>query len=134
MVINKKLRSGDFKIDEYISGLEDELLRKSTSSIDKFIRSADKVAGVMAEDLDRIASGRVEECVILTPDGSDKSVERIFLMLKNSELFTEIAKTAEELLPEVVNEAQDLKIELDPDENAFEQMQKRIKEKKESRK
>lgn len=134
MVINKKLRSGDFKIDEYISGLEEELLRKSTSSIDKFIRSADKVAGVMAEDLDRIASGRVEECVILTPDGSDKSVERIFLMLKNSELFTEISKTAEELLPEVVNEAQDLKIELDPDENAFEQMQKRIKEKKESRK
>lgn len=134
MTINRKLRSGDFKIDEYISGLEDELLRKSTSSIDKFIRSADKVAGVMAEDLDRIASGRVEECVILTPDGSDKSVERIFLMLKNSELFTEIARTAEELLPEVVNEAQDLKIELDPDENAFEQMQKRIKEKKESRK
>lgn len=134
MVINKKLRSGDFKIDEYISDLEDELLRKSTSSIDKFIRSADKVAGVMAEDLDRIASGRVEECVILTPDGSDKSVERIFLMLKNSELFTEIARTAEELLPEVVNESQDLKIELDPDENAFEQMQKRIKEKKESRK
>lgn len=130
MIINRKLRSGDTKVDSYIEDLENELLRKETSSIDKFIRSADKVANVMAEDLDRIASGKSDECVILSPDGSDKSVERIFLMLKNSELFKEIAKTAEDLLPEIVNEAQDLKIELDPDENAFEQMQKRIKEKK----
>src|SRR5690606_35631971 len=113
MIINRKLRSGDTKVDSYIEDLENELLRKETSSIDKFIRSADKVANVMAEDLDRIASGKSDECVILSPDGSDKSVERIFLMLKNSELFKEIAKTAEDLLPEIVNEAQDLKIELD---------------------
>lgn len=130
MVINKKLRSGNEKVDLYIEQLEEELLRKSTSSIDKFIRSADKVANVMADDLNHIADGNPDLCRILTPDGSDKSVERIFLMLKNSELFSEIAKTAESLIPEIVNEAQDLKVELDPDGNAFEQMQKRIKEKK----
>lgn len=130
MTINKKLRSGNEKVDLYIEELEEELLRKSTSSIDKFIRSADKVANVMADDLNHIADGKPELCRILTPDGSDKSVERIFLMLKNSELFSEIAKTAESLVPEIVNEAQDLKVELDPEGNAFEQMQKRIKEKK----
>ena len=132
MVINKKLRSGDVKIDNYIEELETELLRKNTSSIDKFIRSADKVASVMADDLGYIADGTPEKCVILTADSSDKSVERIFLMLKNNDLFSEIAKTACELLPEVVNEAQDLKIELDAEENAFEQMQRKIKEKKQN--
>ena len=132
MVINKKLRSGDVKIDNYIEELETELLRKNTSSIDKFIRSADKVASVMADDLGYIADGTPEKCVILTSDSSDKSVERIFLMLKNNDLFSEIAKTADDLLPEVVNEAQDLKIELDAEENAFEQMQRKIKEKRQN--
>lgn len=129
MTINKKIRSGDSKIDKYIEELEEELLRKSTSSIDKFIRSADKVASVMADDLNFIAEGEPDKCRILTSDSSDKSVERIFLMLKNSELFTEIAKTAESLAPEIVNEAQDLKIEISDDEPTFEQIQRRVKEK-----
>lgn len=132
MIINKKLRSGDDKIDAYIEELETELLRKNTSSIDKFIRSANKVASVMADDLNFIAEGHPELCRILTSESSDKSVERIFMMLKNNDLFAEIAKTAEDLLPEVVNEAQDLKIELDAEENAFEQMQRKIKEKKQN--
>lgn len=132
MVINKKLRSGEEKLDKYIEELEEELLRKNTSSIDKFIRSANKVASVMADDLALIAEGRSGECTILTSESNDKSVERIFMMLKNNDLFAEIAKTAEDLLPEVVNEAQDLKIELDAEENAFEQMQRKIKEKKQN--
>ena len=133
MIINRKLRTGDEKIDNYIEELEDELLKKQTSSIDKFIRSANEVASVMADDLSYIAKGQEDKCTILSSDSSDKSVERIFLMLKNSELFSEIARTAESLTPEVVNEAQDLKIELDPEENAFEQMQKRIQQRKKSK-
>jgi len=133
MVINKKLRSGDIKIDTYIEELEGELLRKNTSAIDKFIRSANEVASVMSDDLLYIAKGTPELCTILSSDKDDKSVERIFMMLKNNELFNEISKTAESLIPEVVNEAQDLQIELDPDVNAFEQMQKRIKERKQKK-
>lgn len=130
MIINRKLRSGDDKIDTYILELEEELLKKQTSSIDKFIRSANEVASVMAEDLGYIAKGQPELCTILNSDKDDKSIDRIFLMLKNNTLFEEIAKTAESLVPEILNEAQDLKIELDAEENAFEQMQRRIKEKK----
>ena len=130
MVINRKIRSGDTKVDTYIEELENELLKKQTSSIDKFIRSANEVASVMADDLAFIAKGQGDKCVILSSDSSDKSVERIFMMLKNSELFTEISKTADSLIPEIFNEAQDLKIELDAEENAFEQMQRRIREKK----
>ena len=130
MVINKKLRSGDVKIDNYIEELESELLKKQTSSMDKFIRSANEVASVMAEDLGHIAKGEPEKCTILNSDKDDKSIDRIFMMLKNNELFAGIAKTAESLMPEVVNEAQDLKIEINEDENAFEQVQRRIKERK----
>lgn len=130
LIINKKLRSGEEKIDSYIEELENELLKKQTSSIDKFIRSANEVASVMADDLSFIAKKQPEKCVILTADSSDKSVERIFMMLKNNELFAEIAKTADTLLPDVLNESQDLVIELNPEENAFEQMQKRIREKR----
>lgn len=132
MVINKKLRSGDSKIDEYIESLESEILRKNTSSIDKFIKASDKIASVLADDLSALADGRQEDCQILKSENSDKTVERIFLMLKNSTLFNEIASIADTLSPEVVNEAQDLKVDIDETGNAFEQMQRRIRDKSKS--
>lgn len=127
MVINKKLRSGEEKIDTYISQLEEALLKKETSSINQYIIASNKVAKVFAEDLEALADDREEDCRILTNNKDDKAVERIILLLKNSELFSSISKMAEELIPEVVNEAQDLKIKLEDGDNAFEKVQERVK-------
>lgn len=126
--INKKLRSGEVKIDSYITELEEALLHKETSAIDQFIRASNKVAKVLASDMEKLGDGRIDECQLLKAESSDKTVERIFMVLKNSDVFAEISKSADELLPEIVNEAQDLKVNIEDGENPFEKMQQRVKE------
>jgi len=127
MKINKKLRSGDLKIDAYIEELENELLKKEDSAIHKLIRNASKVATVISEDMGRIAQGRDAECIILKEDKDDKRLERILSVIKCTEAFNELSVLADGLLPEVVNEAQDLKLQIEEGENAFEKMQERVK-------
>lgn len=127
MKINRKNRSGKQSVDEYIEELENELLKKESSAIHKFILSANEVATVFAEDLALLAKGRIDECKLLSGDKDDKSVERIFLVLKNNELFSEIYKTSEGLIPEIVDEVLDAKVVFKDDESTFETMRKRVK-------
>ena len=128
MQINKKLRSGDDRIDTYIEQLEEELLTRENSSIHKLIRNANKAASVISEDMGRISEGRDSECIILKDDKDDKRLERILSVIKCTDAFKEISILADELIPEIVNEALDLKVKIEEGENAFEKMQGRVKE------
>lgn len=130
MKINRKLRCDNDKVNAYIGELEDELLKKENSSIQKFIIASNKVAKVFAEDLELLAEGRIDQCKLLNSDKDDKTVDRIMLMMKNNELFLQISNTADQLPPEIVDEVQDLKLKLTEEDSTFEQMQKRVKEKK----
>jgi len=127
MQINKKLRSGDVRIDTYIEQLENELLNRENSSIHKLIRNANKAASVISEDMGRIAEGRDSECIILKDDKDDKRLERILSVIKCTDAFKEISILADELIPEVTNEVLDLKVKIEEGENAFEKMQERVK-------
>lgn len=128
MKINRKIRSGELKIDTYIEELETELLKREDSAIHKLIRSANKAASVISDDMGRIAQGRDSECIILKEDKDDKRLERILSVIKCTEAFNELSLLADGLAPEIVNENPDMKIQIEDGENAFEKIQERIKE------
>ena len=128
MKINKAIRSGSELIDDYILELEDELLKKETSSIIKFITSANKVARALAEDMELMLVGEIGNCKILTDDKDSKLLDRLLNLLKNVETFDQISKIADGLIPEEVAEA-NTATQLIPNSNAFEQIQEKIREK-----
>lgn len=128
MKINRTIRSGSELIDGYILELEDELLKKETSSIIKFITSANKVASALAEDMELMLLGEIEQCKILTDDKDSKLLDRLLNLLKNVETFDQISKIADGLVPEEVSEVTTA-TQLIPNSNAFEQIQEKIREK-----
>jgi len=128
MKINRTIRSGSELIDDYILELEDELLKKETSSIIKFITSANKVASALAEDMELMLNGDIESCKILTDDKDSKLLDRLLNLLKNVETFDQISKIADGLVPEEVSEVTTA-TQLIPNSNAFEQIQEKIREK-----
>lgn len=128
MKINRTIRSGSELIDDYILELEDELLKKETSSIIKFITSANKVASALAEDMELMLLGEIEQCKILTDDKDSKLLDRLLNLLKNVETFDQISKIADGLVPEEVSEVT-TSTQLIPNSNAFEQIQEKIREK-----
>jgi len=128
MKINRTIRSGSELIDDYILELEDELLKKETSSIIKFITSANKVASALAEDMELMLLGEIEQCKILTDDKDSKLLDRLLNLLKNVETFDQISKIADGLVPEEVSEV-NTATQLIPNSNAFEQIQEKIREK-----
>lgn len=131
MVINRKIRTKDNEIvNNYIQELEEELLRREDSSINKFIISANKVAEVFAKDLNHLAEGNEEMCILLTSDKDDKTVDRIMAVIKNTKEFKTISEIADSMVPEIINEAPDLQLKIDDETSSFEQVQKRIREKR----
>lgn len=130
MQIDRSIRSGVKKTDDYIILLEEELLKKETSSIIKFITSANKVACALADDMELMLSGNLALCTILKDDKDSKLLDRLLNLLKSVDTFDQISKIADSLVPEVVEIKTETtaQTKLNPDENPFEQMQKRVKE------
>jgi len=130
MKINKATRSGKASIDYYILELEEELLKKETSSINKFIASANRVALALADEMELMLSGSLGECKILKDDKDSKLLDKLLLLIKNVDTFDQISKMADALIPEVIEiPTVDTVVQLNIDENPFEQMQKIVKEK-----
>lgn len=51
MEINKNIRTGQPKVDEYISYLENHILEFDASNIKKLIMACDEVVGIVADDI-----------------------------------------------------------------------------------
>ena len=129
MEIDKSIRSGVKKADDYISLLEDELLKKETSSIIKFIISAYKVASALAEDMVLMLEDDIASCKILKDDKDSKLLDRLLNLLKNVDTFDQISKIADALTPQEIDQAKKDKPHLTVKDNPFETVMKQVKEK-----
>jgi len=127
--VNKNIRSGNKDIDSYIAELEAELTKKETSSIHKFIQSANAVAGVLADDLACLAKGDLGGCQIIKSDGNDKILDRIMAVIKNMDAFADLSKIADSLAVEVIEEGVIEAIAITPGANGYEDLRKRVQEK-----
>jgi hypothetical protein len=123
MQIDKTIRSGDVRVDAYIEWLESRL---DFGNLYKFIMAANDVAGVMAEDMSKIARGEKNKLKILSNDKDEKFTERLTNVLKQVDVIKKIQKEADELVRsgKVVDPT---KIELNPDVPAIEQLMGSVK-------
>lgn len=129
MEIDKSIRSGVKKTDDYIIALEEELLKKETSSIIKFIISANKVASALAEDMELMLDDDIGSCKILKDDKDSKLLDRLLNLLKNVDTFDQISKIADALTPQEIDHAKKEKQVLTVKDNPFESVMKQVKEK-----
>lgn len=122
--IKKGIKTGNDQIDQYIEELHEYILNFETSNIKKLILSLDKLAGVIAEDIDMIingtdweedplnmASDEDEEDVfintgrsrlkVLSDSKDSKVYDRIMSLLQRVKDFELVSKAAKGLLPDV---------------------------------
>lgn len=95
MLIDKTIRSGNLKVDEYIELLESKL---DFSNAYRFILAANSIFGAMADDMENIASGKKIKLKILSEDKDDKFAERLSMVLKLSDTAKKITEQAELLI------------------------------------
>lgn len=70
MQINKKIRSNQKEVDEYIGALEDYIVNFDASNIKRLIVACDEVAGVIADDI-----------MLLKDNGDDEEIDNRFQMM-----------------------------------------------------
>ena len=133
-MICSNLRSGNKEIDDYIEALEKENKSFGASNTKRLIKSIDGMAGKLADDLDMINENKQNA------DGTEVELSskfiNSFLSLAEKadkiERFAEIAdrmyglKTEE---TETITYTEETTTTIEPDENTFEKIQKRIKNK-----
>ena len=133
-MICSNLRSGNKEVDDYIEALENKVKSFSASNTKRLIRSIDGMAGKLADDLDMINESKQNG------DGTEVELSskfiNSFLSLAEKadkiEKFSEIAdkmygvKTEE---TETITYTEETTTIIEPDENTFEKIQKRIKNK-----
>ena len=123
--IKKGIKTGNPETDEYIEQLHDYILDFDTSNIKKLIRSLDRLAGVIAEDIDKIIDGEdtykkevetgefgkdgeplyethyITNLKILSDSKDSKVYDRLMTLFTKVPALDGVAKTAKGLVPEV---------------------------------
>lgn len=152
-VIKKGIKTGDAEIDAYIESLHEYLINFETSNIKKLILSIDRLAGAIADDIDKIVDGESEyekevlleydedgepvyetkhlsNLKVLSDYKDSKVYDRVIALLGRVPSFQLVAQTARGLIPEVeeytekTEEAQMVEnIKLSGSGNSFEEMQ-----------
>lgn len=154
MKIKKYMRSKtDEGLNDYIESLENYLLEMKASNTMNVIFKLDEINGTIVEDLEKINNGEAVELIqipSINPDTPDSIYEKSTLKVlndsKDSKIFERVmvlfaklkdlqtvADYVKQYVPEVEEEApidEIVKTDLDPEVNAFEQMQKKFKGKK----
>lgn len=127
--INKNIRSGIPEVDEYLTSMEEYLLDVDTASIKKLIRALDRMASVIAEDIEKILDGedeievddllevidygedgetpqyskkQVSNLKILSDNKDSKVYERVMTLFTKVKDFEMVSKTAKAIIPEVI--------------------------------
>ena len=132
--IDKNIRSGNAIVDEYLEGIENELLKKDTLAIHRLIYAANKISVVLANDLDLISTDRSDEARILSDDKESKTLERVMMLLKGVETFKSISDIADTMLPELVDVInKTAEVPIDRTSNVFEQLQEQHYKKNKSK-
>jgi len=125
-LIDKNIRSGKKEVDEYIERLETMF---NFSNLYRFIMAANEVAGVMADDMSKIAQGKKDKLKILSDDKDDKFTERLTTILKQVDVIKKISAEADLLI--AAGKVDDpKKIKLEGDAPAIEQLMQHAKKNK----
>lgn len=95
MLIDKTIRSGDVKVDDYIGRLEKLY---EFSNLYRFIMAANEIAGVMADDMSKIAKGDKKGLKLLSNDKDDKLIDRLSNVLKQVDNIKKIQVEADALI------------------------------------
>ena len=103
-MINKSVRCKDAKVNEYIEALENELIKRDTSGIDRFIRSANSISIRLAEEMEAIANGDMENISLLSNEKDDKLIDRVVTLISKVNSFAQVSELAEELSKKYVIE------------------------------
>lgn len=152
-VIKSGIKTGDLMVDQYIEDLHDYILSFEASNIKKLILATDRLAGVIAEDIDKIIQGEDEtedevlmgyneddepiyekmsknNLKILSDSKDSKVYDRILNLISKIESFEKVSKAAKTLIPVVEefypkSEDEELikDLKLTGSENNFEEMQ-----------
>lgn len=113
MEINRSVRCGDNKVDDYITLLEDYLLSFDTSNIKKLIVAADLISGQIANDLQLIALGKKDmKLNILSAQSDDKTFDRCLKIIEKINAFKSVSDIAIEMKPTVKGDKEAEKIDL----------------------
>lgn len=152
-VIKDGITTGDPAIDSYIQDLHNYILSFEASNIKKLILATDRLAGVIAEDIDKIIQGEdeIEDEVLMGYDDEDEPIyeketrstlkilsdskdskvyDRILNLISKIESFEKVSKAAKSLIPAVEefvekSEEEELvkDLKLTGSDNNFEEMQ-----------
>lgn len=152
-VIKNGIKTGDPEVDKYIQDLHEYILNFEASNIKKLILATDRLAGVIAEDIDKIIEGEDEtedevfveydeegepvyekvtksNLKVLSDSKDSKVYDRILNLISKIESFEKVSKAAKTLIPIVEEfaektEDQELvkELKLTGSDNNFEEMQ-----------
>lgn len=124
------IKTGDEEIDLYIYELHNYIVSFETSSVKQLLVSLDHLAVKLTDDIDAITNGEPEKLTILSPDGNDKSFDRLMKLIDKIDSFRKISDMAESLRPELAERKEEVKnakpkIKIDISQgNTFEIIQK----------
>jgi hypothetical protein len=94
-MIDKKIRSGNKRVDNYIIELEKELQRRDVDGVEKLIQSLNNFSLALSKDVQLVSSGELENLLILSKDKDDKVFERIMSLVGNIAKFQQVITLAQ---------------------------------------
>lgn len=136
--INKKIRSGDKRVDSYIEGLEDYLLSLEANGTNRLIMKLEEVSGTISKDLDKILAGDdgdwvkdgeeeakwVSNLTILNDSNTSKTFDRVLTLYSKIGDIRAVSEAVKALVPEEVKEDSEKDSKLEG--NVFEAIQRKV--------
>ena len=115
--INRKIRSGDKKVDSYIEELENYLLSLEANGTNRLIMKLEEVSGTISKDLDKILAGEdgdwvddggeakwVSNLTILNDSNTSKTFDRVLTLYSKIGDIRAVSEAVKALVPEEVKE------------------------------
>lgn len=135
--INKKIRSGDKKVDSYIEEMENYLLSLEANGTNRLIMKLEEVSGTISKDLDKILAGEdgdwvdddgeakwVSNLTILNDSNTSKTFDRVLTLYSKIGDIRAVSEAVKALVPEEVKEDSEKDSKLEG--NVFEAIQRKV--------
>jgi len=133
-MICSNLRSGNKEVDDYIEALEKENKSFGASNTKRLIKSIDGMAGKIADDLDLINDNK-QNADGTEVELSTKFINSFLILAEKADKIEKFAEIADRMYglkteeTETITYTEETTTTIEPDENTFEKIQKRIKSK-----
>lgn len=131
-MINKSIRSKEPRVNEYIEALEKELVSRDVSGIEQFIVSANKLSLKLSQEMQFLADGEEDKCMILSNDKDDKLIDRILSLITKVDSFSKVSELAKALNEKYL--VKDNSAQSEAEEGSAEEFVVRMSEEKDKKK